>query len=696
MANLILEYPLWYLLLCASVATGYALGLYYKDRSFGEETRWLNKVLGTLRWLTVFIICLLLLTPVLRYRSTERKAPIVVLAQDNSASLLSAMDSTQRQAYQKQMEQLQQALKEQYDLRVYSFGDQVREGADFSFTDKATNISAMMNELYDLFSGQNLSTVILATDGIYNQGNNPLYAATKLNTPIFSIALGDTIPKKDLVLRKVYNNQIAYLGDKFSVQVDIAATNCKGSSTQLQVSQDGRVLYSENISLDNEDFFTTKEFLIEAKRAGVQRYTISLSGVSGELTAANNVKEMYIDVLDARQKILLLAESPHPDMAALRRLIEANKNYEVTLEYADQLKEPVTKYDFVVLHQLPSQRNGIAPILTALKDKRIPHWFIVGTQTNLMALNQAQNLLSTVTRLNQTNDVEGVLETGFNAFTLNAKVGEKIPRFPPLAAPFGEFSAKPGSMVVLWQKIGSITTKYPLLILGEEQGIKKGILAAEGIWKWRLNDYMQHQTHEIFDEFFGKVIQYLSTKEDKRKFRAFASSNLYNENEAVVIDAELYNSNYERINEPEARVELVNDKGEKFPYTFNRTANNTYSIKPGLLPVGRYRFEAKTSFNGENLLAGGEFSVQPIQLEVFETTADHRSLALMSERSAGQLLYPNQIAELPKLIQAKGYGKPQLFDTITTRSLIHLKWIFFLLLFLLSAEWFLRRYYGSY
>jgi hypothetical protein len=52
--------------------------------------------------------------------------------------------------------------------------------------------------------------------------------------------------------------------------------------------------------------------------------------------------------------------------------------------------------------------------------------------------------------------------------------------------------------------------------------------------------------------------------------------------------------------------------------------------------------------------------------------------------------------KLAEMINAKGFAKPVLYDTVKTQSLIHLKWIFFLLLLLLTAEWFMRRYFGAY
>ena len=70
------------------------------------------------------------------------------------------------------------------------------------------------------------------------------------------------------------------------------------------------------------------------------------------------------------------AESPHPDLGALRRMIALGKNYEVEIGYPGALKKSIAEYDFVILHQLPSVRNPIADVLNTLTTKQIPHLFI--------------------------------------------------------------------------------------------------------------------------------------------------------------------------------------------------------------------------------------------------------------------------------------------------------------------------------
>lgn len=699
MNSISFQYPSWYLFFCVLAGLGYALVLYFRDKTFKEQSAALVWGMGVLRFLAVTTICVLLMSPLLRSVDTQTQKPVIVLAQDASESVGASLTDEQKTAYAAEMAQLQAALSDKFEVKTYQFGDQVREGMDGEYKDKKTNITAALSEIYDVYSNQNLGGVVLATDGIYNEGSNPIYTGNKLAVPIYAVALGDTTPQRDLLLRRVSHNRIAYLGDKFTIQADIAARNCEGTTTNLTVSsiEDGTVrnLQQITIPINRADFFTTRELILDANRSGVQRYRLTLSQVAGEATTVNNVKDIFVDVLDARQKILLLANSPHPDLSALRQSILTNKNYQVEVAYAGSFSGNVADYDMVVLHQLPSTANDVTAILNNIKARRVPVLHIVGAQTSLPRLNQLQNLVRIRANAPTTNEVQGVVASGFSLFTIDDATQKAVASFPPLVAPFGDFDAVGGGQVMLYQRIGKIDTRYPLVILGEVDNVRTGVICAEGIWKWRLFDFLQNQNHALFDPMLGKVVQYVSLKEDKRRFRVNTDKNIFEENEAIVFDAELYNDSYELINEPDATIVVTDGDGKEYNFTFNKT-ERAYTLNAGILPVGSYRYKARTQSGGQALTVDGQLSVQPIQLELYEATADHGMLRLLSEQFGGALRYPGQLADIPALIAQTGYDKPVLYQTTQTRPLINTKWIFGLLLLLLSLEWFLRRYFGAY
>lgn len=698
MNNITFEYPTWFILFCLLLGLVYAAVLYFRNQTFREHPSYLTWGLSALRFLSVSTIAILLLSPFIKSTQSDIKKPIIILAQDQSESV--AVDLKDTTAYKQAFDNLKLKLNEKYEVKEYAFGDEVREGIDFKFNDKVSNLSDVLTEMYDLYGDQNLGAIVLASDGIYNEGSNPIYAGTKLNAPIYTIALGDTTPKKDMVLKRVFHNKIAYLGDKFGIQADITAQNCLGNNTALQVfkiekGQKPRKLQEFPLNIRDKDFFTTQEIILDADQSGVQRYRIQVQAVNGEMTTVNNTQDIFVDVLDARQKILIVANAPHPDVAALRQIISKNKNYEVKIDYIKSPKQNVRDFNFVILHQVPGASIEATSMLKKISDAKLPRLFILGNQSNLAAFNNAQSILTVNGNTRNTNEIQANVSNNFNLFIIDDRVKAEFKRFPPLIAPFGEFAASPDADVLMYQKIGSVDTQYPLMIFGEQQGVKVGVIAAEGIWKWRIFDFLQHKNHTVFEELFGKSIQYLTLKEDKRKFRVSVSKNIFNENETITFDAELYNESYELINEPDVSLKITNSQGKDFNYTFNKT-QNAYTLDAGLLAVGNYTFEGKVAVNGQQLTYKGLFSVRPIQLEIFETTANHGLLRLLGDRFGGSSFYPNQIESIADSIQTKSTIKPVFYDTLKTRSVINLKWLFFLILFFLSLEWFLRKYFGAY
>lgn len=699
MSNLSFQYPAWFLLLCVLLGLGYAMLLYYRDTTFREQSPRLNRWLGILRWLTVTIICVLLLSPILKSTITETKKPVIVLAQDQSESIAGTMNQTALDRYKTDWANLRSALEEDYEVHELAFGDLVREGVDFQFTDKVSNFSELLQTTDDLYGAQNLGAVVMATDGIYNEGSNPAYAGVQLAAPVYTVALGDTTPRKDLIVKRVFHNKIAYLGDQFSIQVDVAATNCAGAQTVLTVSRlDGeqtRQLQSFPISISSNDFFTTKEVLLDADKPGVAQYLIRVAKVNGEVAAVNNSKEIFIDVLDARQKILLLGNAPHPDLSALRQMLEFNKNYQVSVATLGAPGLDVAKFDFVVLHNLPAATADISGLVQKMDERRIPRLFIAGLQTNFAGLSALQGLVSARSDGRQSDDVQAKVSPRFSSFNIAPRTAEALPQFNPVPSSFGTFAATPQAQVILYKRIGKVDTDQPLLAVGETNGVKTGIFLGEGLWKWRLFDYLQHQNHDIFDEILGKTVQYLSIKEDKRKFRVTLDQSIFNENEPVTFGAELYNDSYELTNESDVALVIRNKDGKEFTYTFNKIGK-AYALNAGILPVGNYSFKATTNFNGQSLVFEGKFSVRPIQLELFETTANHAVLRQLSAQFGGETVAPADIAGIAEKIRTKETVKPVIYQTNRTNPFINLKWIFALLAGLLVLEWFLRRYFGAY
>ena len=228
-----LSYPWWYIGFCLALAVGYSFLMYYRDKRFAEYNRVLLQSLFVLRTLSIFIIALLLLSPFVKTVREDTKTPVIIIASDVSESINKGESSDILEDYNKKINALGANLSSKYDIKHLSFGSDVYTEKKDSLTDKSTNASKLFRFISDNYSDQNLGAVILGSDGIFNEGSNPLYTNFNINAPLYTIALGDTIQKKDLYFQNVLHNKIAYLGDKFPVQIDISAYNCAGSASKL-------------------------------------------------------------------------------------------------------------------------------------------------------------------------------------------------------------------------------------------------------------------------------------------------------------------------------------------------------------------------------------------------------------------------------------------------------------------------------
>ncbi|HUH33924.1 MAG TPA: hypothetical protein VLZ28_08210, partial [Daejeonella sp.] len=251
----------------------------------------------------------------------------------------------------------------------------------------------------------------------------------------------------------------------------------------------------------------------------------------------------------------------------------------------------------------------------------------------------------------------------------------------------------PGS-VALTQQIGKVATSMPLLVFGGDQQRKIGVLAGEGIWRWRLEEFQESNSHEAVNELVSKTVQYLSTRDDKRKFRVYPAKNSFDENEHVIINAELYNDAYELVNSPDVNISLKNKEGKSYSFLFSKSGSS-YILDAGILPTGEYVFNARTKLGDKAHTAAGEFVIRQQQAEFQQTRANHQLLYSLSEQNGGKMIYPNQLSSLPELIKANENVKTIVYEDRKYEEPVNYKIIFFLILCLLSLEWFMRKRNGE-
>jgi hypothetical protein len=692
--DLITEKPLWYSLFCILAGVVASLLLYYRDHRLGEIKPWLLKLMSFFRFFVITVTAFLLLNPLIRTLSRNIEKPIIVVAQDNSQSVVngSGKDFLENE-YKPSFNNLVEDLKKDYDVRTLSFGDAVNENPDFSFTDKLTNYSTLFDEISVKYANRNLAGVIMATDGIFNQGSSPLYSLNKIKAPVYVIALGDTTTRKDLVLTRVEHNKTAFLGNSFPLQVIADARQCAGAKTKLTIEKDSSVILSRNIDISGNRFHQVIPVFLEAKEKGIQHYKVTLALIDGEINNNNNSADVFIEVAESRLKVLMLFNTPNPDIAAIKNVLEGSQNYEVKAMAAKEFEGNLNEYNLVILHQFPSADN-LPGLTEKLGNTDASLFYILGVQTAVSSFNKMDAGITINDNGGKINEAQARVDDNFSLFTISEGLSKEFTSYPPLVTPFGNYKSSAENYTLLFQQIGNVVTTQPLLVFSPGQKHKNAVLCGEGFWKWRLHEYSISNKHDITDEIILKTVQYLSVKEKKSPFRVVLKNN-FAENEPLLFDAELYNESQELINNPDAKITIYNNRKVAYPFTFSKT-EKAYTLNAGFFPVGNYTFKAVVKLGDKNYSDAGEFTVSALQLEQSETRADHQLLFALSDKSGGKMVYPRQLGELSKTLHDREDIKPVIYSQKTLRDLVNLKWVFFLLMLLLSAEWFLRKRSGAY
>jgi hypothetical protein len=692
--KILLEYPLWFVLICIIAGIGFSAILYYRSQA---DYLSLNqkRMLAVFRFVAITLISLLLLSPLLEIRQTRTEEPLVIFFQDNSLSLISGRDSIYMlQEYPLIMDNISSRLSRDFGFLTYSFGERNRIMDTLDYQDKITDMSDIFSSLKTLYHNRNIGAVILASDGIFNRGVNPLYEASSARFPVYTIALGDTIPQRDLIINRLKHNTLTYLNNIFPLEITIEATQAQGQSSVVRVLHNNQVEFEQRISFESDHHFETVMARLEARETGLKRYKVEVVPIENEISVTNNVQEFFIEVIDSRQKILILANSPHPDIAAIKLALEDNENYEVEVFLLQDFNDNVQDFDLLIWHQLPSTRFVTHPVFGTAASSGIPQVFILGPQTNLQAFNRLQTGVQVTPRSAGFNDARGDINENFTLFSISDDTRKLLPLLPPLNTAFANYNLAPATQNFIYQKIGNVVTDYPLITFTEAGERKTMVIAGEGIWRWRMGSFARNSTHEPFNELISKMIQYVSVVEDKSFFRVNTRNFLY-ENEQAIFEAELYNRSYELVNEPEVILVITNEDGVEFDYVFGRTIN-AYTLNAGSFPVGEYNYMATVEFGQDIFEAQGMFSVSPLNIEGTRTLANHQLLYQISSNTGAELFYPEQWEQLTDHIHNRQDIRPVLYSQKEFKDIINLKWIFFLVLILISVEWFVRKFSGGY
>lgn len=664
-----------FIIIALVIAAGAGYYMYRIDSKRAVPYPWVTAVL---RGLVILLTFMLIIAPDITITKNETKKPVVLLLQDNSRSVAEAV-KTDTTDFRKQYESLASKLGDKYRVVKWAFGNDAYTDSLYTYNENTTDITAALTKAQEYYSGQNIGAIVLASDGLFNQGVNPAFQNISLPAGIYTIGLGDSTLQKDIKVSNVYSNKTVSLNNQFEIRADIIATRCSGYNGKVYLSENGIDIASVNLPVNTDRFDRAVSFSIKATEAGVHHYSITVPSTDGEVNTTNNRRDVFVEVVDEKKKILIAAAAPHPDIHAITEALKDLQNYSITVKTGLALPDNINDFDIIVLHQQPAAARYVQSI-------RRPTWLIVGPLTDVGLLTQINKAVA----LNISPAIQQNAFVNHNAafsfFTLPQNINAVTEKLPPLSRPQGEVKMLGNAEMLFYDK----SNNTPLWVL-QQGNVPNAYLGGLGLWRWRMYEYKNFKNHNTIDECIRQTISFLSVDKSTKQFSVALPKYVWNDREAISLNAYLLNANNEQVNTADVSLTIKDSLGNKKDYSFERSGSS-YKLNIGIWAGGAYTYTATTNFNGKTLTASGSFVVESQPIELLETSSDYATLYSLSQKYNGAFFTQQNMSAVYDSIIQNNNIKPVITTDITTVPLIDRKWFFFLILLIAVVEWLIRKY----
>ncbi|WP_299520325.1 VWA domain-containing protein [Winogradskyella sp.] len=635
-----------------------------------------------LRIIAIFGILLLLINPKFESKTYYDEKPTLVVAVDNSESVAYlGQDSTANSVLEALNSNSE--LNQRFNIQRYGFGKSVNNLDSLNFKDGQSNISQALKQLGEVYANTK-APIVMLTDGNQTYGSDYSYISKSVKQPIYPIILGDSTVYADLSIKQLNVNRYVYLKNRFPVEI---ITNYNGTATvntELNIWSGNTVVYRKAIQFDASKTSEVISTTLVANSVGVKTYRVELVPLSSEKNTVNNTKNFGVEVIDQKTNIALVSERLHPDLGALKKSIETNEQRSVSIIKPKDYLSKINDFQLVILHQ---PNNSFNSVLSEVFRQKLNTFIITGATTDWSLLNNSQTFFKQAIT-NQTEDFQPSLNRNYGTFIIDNLDFED---YPPLESEFGNLEFLVPNDVILTKVVNGIDTRQSMLSTLEVGNTKHALLSGEGLWRWRAQSYLDTDSFNDFDNFMGKLVQYLSSNKKRNRIDIDYKS-FYNGNDDVIISAQYFNKNFEFDDSAALTIILknkANDSTREVPLLLN---NGHYNVDLSGIASGSYDFTVK--HNTESIAASGSFEILEYNVEQQFLNADIEKLQSLANNSFGKAYFHDSTPDLINNLLADSRYQTIQKSIKNIVPLIDWKYLLGLIALSLFAEWFIRKYNG--
>ena len=737
--TLILALPAWQMALALPLVFVLVLTLlgYYGLRR-GLQPRDLASI-SILRSLAIAVVLFSLSRPLLEVASTVSQPGVVGVLFDNSLSMRLRDDGELRHAFVDERfaadgGELLRELRERFDTRLFRFGADTAalDNVDqLDYADGASDLGQALRFARQTLDGEPLAGLVVISDGAAQSPaslQSELLALRAAGIPVYSLGIGAEHYARDIELTAVQMPGSVLRGSRLLAAVTVSQQGYDGTTLELRVEDDNRILHKQPIRLDTAS--QRFEVPLAAADAGARQLKFSVAAQPGEKLVDNNSRIAMLAVERERQRILYYEGEPRFELKFLRRAVADDRQ----LAVAGLIRTADAKYYRVGIESSDELRDGFP----TTRDELFAYDAIIlgSVEVSLLDREQQQMIVDFVSQrgggLLFLGGRHAFAEGGYH----DSPLRELFPVFID-APPQNDFSRRikirptPAALVHpalrldederksadRWLTLPALTTVNPLrrikpgatlLLAGEveNENANEGYVAmafqrygrgkvvafaVQNSWLWQMHHEidLDDQSHEIL---WRQLLRWLVESVSGRIELTLSDETLHIGGN-LRLRGEVLQADFDVHQAAEVRAVLVSPTGFEriVPLARNPALRGVYEAEIIAAEAGDYRVHLELDEAGETLRgAEARFVVSAAGDEYFGSQMNARLLGDIAAQTGGEFFAAARADDLPRALADAQRGA----RLLTRHQLWDMPLLFMLLVLLLCAEWAYRRWRG--
>jgi uncharacterized membrane protein len=709
------------------------------SRARGKSSPTDRVVLSGVRILVLALVLFSLFRPVLVLSTVvPQKNFLGILVDDSRSMRLADVDGTSRsslirQYFDAENSELLSALAEKFILRFFRFSTEAERIDDVTamgFTGNKTDLGRALNRARQELASVPLAGLVMMTDGADNTHESleePLLALRARSVPVYTVGLGQEEFPRDIEVSRVETPRSVLLGASLVVDVTVTQTGYTGSSVDLIVEDNGRIVNTQRVELPREGEVATVRIPFKATEPGPRVFGFRIAPLDGELVEENNEQEALIVVEDQREKILYFEGEPRWEIGFLRRAVADDENLEVTL-----LTRTADNKFYRILFDNPDEKL-VGGFPTTREELFEYQGLVIGSaEASFFTLDQLRMIADFVSQrgggllmlggrrafveggyadtpiadvlpvvLEETDGEEDFLAEVQVRVTPSGRthpitqlaetIDESAVRWedlPPLMTVNRITETKPGATTLLEGEGSGISGQVVLAYQRYGRG-KSLVLPVRDLWSWQMRTPLEDMTHETF---WRQLLRWVVSGVPNR-VRVSPVVDRVAPEEAIELLGEVEDDTYLKVNNTSVVARVTSPSGMVDSVAMDWTVDRDGEYRAALMPRedGLHKVEVSALEDGEFLASDASYvRVKDPAREYFGSEMQGTTLRRIADETGGLFYTPSTVETLPEDISFTESGT----TVVEQRDLWDMPIIFMLLMILISTEWGYRRLRG--